>query len=410
MRKLGAFTNSAPMEAETMDRIVDTLFPAHLKRSVDPKMPEDHEVPPFTEAELRRVAGALKNKKAEVLKAVARSYSDLVLNMYNSCLRLGVFYSCWKEARLVLIDKGKGPADVPSSYRPLCMLDTTGKLLEKLVRPRLQAAKRAAGDLSERQYGFRTGKSTIDAIQEVVKATKSTERGNHFSRRVCLLVTLDVKNTFNSVRWVDALEALKLNFRIPHYLLHIIGDYLRDRFIVYETEDGPKRYRRDGPGLDPWNASYDGILRLRMSKGCFLIGYADDVAVVISTRDVDAAQIRLGQVMSRVRRWMSERGLELALTKTEIVLLTKKRIPRLFPVQVGEVTAGTKAAIRYLGVMLDTKLTFWDQIRKGANMAAEVTASLSRLMANIGGPRPCVRCLLLPRAKVRPPNGRHSSL
>ena len=92
---------------------------------------------------------------------------------------------------------------------------------------------------------------------------------------------------------------------------------------------------------------------------------------------------------------MSERGLELALTKLEIVLLTQKRIPPLFPVQVGEVTAGTKAAIRYLGVMLDTKLTFWDEIRKGADKAAEVTGSLSRMMANIGGHRPCVRRLLL---------------
>ena len=136
-----------------------------------------------------------------------------------------------------------------------------------------------------------------------------------------------------------------------------------------------------------------------MPEGCFLIGYADDVAAVISARDVDAAQMRLGQVMPRVRGWMSERGLELALTKTEIVLLTKKRIPCLFPVQVGEVTAGTKAAIRYLGVMLDTKLTFWDQIRKGVDKAAEVTASLSRMVANIGGPLPSVRRLLLRTAE-----------
>ena len=89
MRMLSAFTNSAPMGAETMDRIVDTLFPAHPKRSVDPKIAEDLEVPPFTEAELRRAAGALKKKKApvpdrlpaEVLKAVARSHTDLLLNM-----------------------------------------------------------------------------------------------------------------------------------------------------------------------------------------------------------------------------------------------------------------------------------------------------------------------------------------
>ena len=70
------------------------------------------------------------------------------------------------------------------------------------------------------------------------------------------------------------------------------------------------------------------------------------MAAVISARDVDAANMRLGKVLSRVRRWMSESGLERALAKTEIVLLTKKRVPRLFPVRVGDVTTGTKAAIR----------------------------------------------------------------
>ena len=164
--------------------------------------------------------------------------------MYNSCLKAGVFYSRWKEARLVLIGKGKGPADALSSYRPLRMLDTAGKLLEQLVRQRLQAVLEAAGDLSERQYGFRTGRSTVDALEEVVKAAKSAERGNHNSRSVCLLATLDVRNAFNSVRWVDALKTLKRDFpstQVPKYLLRLIGEYWKDRFIVYDREDGPTR-------------------------------------------------------------------------------------------------------------------------------------------------------------------------
>ena len=78
-----------------------------------------------------------------------------------------------------------------------------GKLPKKLVRPRLQTAIIAAGDLSERQYGLRTGRSTVHAIQEVVRAARNEERGNHSSRPVCLLVALDVKNAFNSVRWVE---------------------------------------------------------------------------------------------------------------------------------------------------------------------------------------------------------------
>ena len=80
-----------------------------------------------------------------------------------------------------------------------------GKLLEKLLKLRLQAAIGAAGDLAPRQYGFRRGTFTIVAVQEVVNAAKSTDQGNHYSRFICLLVTSNVKNAFNSVSWDKAL-------------------------------------------------------------------------------------------------------------------------------------------------------------------------------------------------------------
>ena len=97
-----------------------------------------------------------------------------------------------------------------------------------------------------------------------MKAAKSAERGNHYSRPVCLLATLDVRNAFNFVRWVDALKTLKREFQVPQYLLRLIGDYLKDRFIFYDTEDGPRRKELTAGaaqgsilGPDIWNASYE---------------------------------------------------------------------------------------------------------------------------------------------------------
>ena len=86
-----------------------------------------------------------------------------------------------------------------------------------------------------------------------------------------------------------------------------------DRFIVYDTEDCPRRKELTAGaaqgsilGFNIWNASYDGILRMEMPDSCFLIGYADDVVALITARDVEAAQLRLGQVMCRVFRWMPD--------------------------------------------------------------------------------------------------------
>lgn len=61
-----------------------------------------------------------------------------------------------------------------------------------------------------------------------------------------------------------------------------------------------------------------------------------------------------------------------------------------------EIEAGGE--VKYLGVTLDTKMTFWPHIQKTARKAAERIASLSRLMANTTGPRPGKRRLLMSTA------------
>ena len=40
-------------------------------------------------------------------------------------------------------------------------------------------------------------------------------------------------------------------------------------------------------------------------------------------------------------------------------------------------------ATKYLGLMIDTKQTFWEQIRATADKASEMATNLSRLMANV---------------------------
>ena len=76
-----------------------------------------------------------------------------------------------------------------------------------------------------------------------------------------------------------------------------------------------------------------------------LVGYAGDVAALIAARDVDQAKLKLRTVMDTVSDWMRVHGLSLALNKTEIVVLTKKQIPTIFPVQVGDATSSSRPSL-----------------------------------------------------------------
>ena len=79
---------------------------------------------------------------------------------------------------------------------------------------------------------------------------------------------------------------------------------------------------------------------------------------------------------------MTDHGLKLAADKTEIVLITKRHLLNILPRQVGEETEQKKAAKKYLGILLDSKLKFSPQIKRAADEAATVTTAMSRIWLN----------------------------
>lgn len=122
-----------------------------------------------------------------------------------------------------MLPKGKKPPDEPSAYRPLCMLDSFGKILECIIYNRLELAIDAHGGLTPNQYGFTKRRSTIDAVNLVVGIAKraiSGERWKGGAKKYCAIVALDVKNAFNLARWDIIWKALK-TFNVPLYIRKI---------------------------------------------------------------------------------------------------------------------------------------------------------------------------------------------
>ena len=55
-----------------------------------------------------------------------------------------------------------------SSYRPVYLLDTMGKLLEKMILQRLHRNIIGENSLSENQFGIQKGRYIVNVIQAVV--------------------------------------------------------------------------------------------------------------------------------------------------------------------------------------------------------------------------------------------------
>jgi len=214
--------------------------------------------------------------------------------LFTRCLREGVFPSLWKEARMVLLPKGRRDPAEPSAYLPLCLLDEVGKLMERIVVGRLNEHLSGSGGLNARQFEFRAGRSTIDAVDNLRACSERMTHGG-----VALAVSLDIVNAFNTLPW-DKVDAGLWARGVPGYLVRMVRAYFVGRGIVFRDAGGGLRRREilrgvpQGSVLGPllWNLAYDEVLGRVLLPGCHVICYADDTLVVAGGRNWEDAIVR----------------------------------------------------------------------------------------------------------------------
>uniref|UniRef100_A0A6V7LDP4 Reverse transcriptase domain-containing protein n=1 Tax=Bracon brevicornis TaxID=1563983 RepID=A0A6V7LDP4_9HYME len=273
------------------------------------------------------------------------------------------------------------------------MLDTTGKILERVIQSRVEAA--IGNSLEDNQYGFRKGRSTIDAINQVVNTSKVAIAGTRWkggTKEYCLLAALDVRNAFDSGRW-DAISRAVDNLQVANYFRRIIKSYLSDRLLMYETEHGQRSYRitggvPQGSVLGPllWNGMYDEMLKLKLPRRAEIVAFADDAGLVIVAKHLADVRRIFCCAYEDVQQWMGSVGLTLAAHKAEAVLFTSRKQLETITRNVGECSITSKPYIRYLGVMLDSRLSYTRHVDQVTEKASRVAMSLAPLIPNIGGP------------------------
>lgn len=393
-------TNLSPpysLAPERRMEIVSHLFPNRTDSWSEGTLVEG--VTPFTLVELRDAGQRIKEGKAPgpdgippgVIKEAIHVAPDMLMSMMNEQLQKQQFPRQWKLAKVILLWKSGRSIDSPTAYRPICLLDVMGKLYEALIQRRLEIELERGEGLSEAQFGFRRGRSTIQAAELVAKMAKNSER------RLCVLVTLDVKNAFNSAVWSIIIRELRRR-GVAKYLVNIICSYFTDRKIKVTGKDiidvtvGVPQGSVLGPTL--WNILYDGILRQDLGEGVKAIGYADDLAVVITADEADTLERVTNEALRRINVWMRGHHLELAPEKTEIVILKGKRRCRNVVFEIQGLQIAAKKAIKYLGIVFDDQFSFGEHIKETVAKAERSTSALARLLPNVGGPRSRKRVVL----------------
>jgi hypothetical protein len=149
-----------------------------------------------------------------VLRHLPKRAITFLMKVFNAVLRMQYFPSAWKQARVVSILKpGKDPT-LPPSYRPISLLDTVGKLFEKILLARVLREVSECGLVRDELFGFRPRQSTTLQLARLVERVNR----NFDERRLTGARFLDMAKAFDTVCVKGLLYKLTvLNF--PSYLL-----------------------------------------------------------------------------------------------------------------------------------------------------------------------------------------------
>ena len=141
-----------------------------------------------------------------------------------------------------ILKPGKDPA-VPSSYRPISLLDTIGKLFDKILLFRILYEVSGRGLLRDEQLGFRPKHSTALQLARLVERVSR----NFGQKRLTGAVFFDVAKAFDTV-WVTGLLYKLTNLNFTSYLVKVISLYLNGRTFEasFQTATATSRRMRAG--------------------------------------------------------------------------------------------------------------------------------------------------------------------
>ncbi|KAL4154115.1 hypothetical protein QTP88_001948 [Uroleucon formosanum] len=214
------------------------------------------------------------------------------------------------------------------------------------------------------------------------------------------VLTMDVKNAFNSAPWLDTMNALR-GKEVPLYLCRLVDDYISDRRIIYEA-DGQRAEVKltcgvpQGSVLGPtlWNVLYDDLLRVPLPEGVEYLAFADDVALVATAKDAYELEEKLTVAAERVSSWLESTGLKLAVHKSEVVVITRKRKNNDIKVTIKGTQIKSSRSIKYLGIQIDDKMMYTEHARTVATKAGNTLNNLARIMPNLSAAKQKRRRLL----------------
>ena len=331
---------------------------------------------PTDRIEISDIISKIKNKTSSgydhlsnaLIKEIHNQITEPLTTIVNKSLEAGYVPNEMKIAKIIPVFKSKEKVHF-SNYRPISLLPTLSKILEKVVYKRLYKFLLQNNILFNSQYGFRSGHSTSDAVAELV----SSILFGFDNKEMTLAVFLDLSKAFDTVDHKILLDKLE-RYGIRGTALDWFRSYLSDRkqFVQYKTARSSASDIEYGVPQGSVLGPLLFIIYINDLNNCLdlckAILFADDSTVYITGKNKKLLFFQMKKELLSLIEWFQVNKLSLNLIKTNYTLFTPKNSSindanESFTLTFGSETIKEVNNVKFLGLQMDRHLDWSEHFK-----------------------------------------------
>ena len=328
------------------------------------------------------------------LKALGEPFIQAITKVTNACWATGHYPARYKAARTVALRKqGKPDYSSPKAWRPIALLNTTGKLIEAVTAAQIRRLAEQHGLLPAQQMGARRNRSTITALDLLVNQIHTIWGEKD---RVASLLALDISGAFDRVVRDRLLHVLRAK-GMPRPLVDWVGTFMSNRRTTIIIPGWESEEFAVPVGI-PQGSPLSPILFLfyiaELLESCnssrervSAAGFVDDTTLLAYGPTTEGNCRALERVHDRCLAWAKRYGATFAPEKYELIHLTRR--PGKFnmgaSIEIQGAEKRPSTSIRVLGIQVDSKLQWGEHVRAVKSKMWTQINALMRLSASTWG-------------------------
>ena len=303
-----------------------------------------------------------------LLKNLKDSIATPLFLIFNLSLSEGIFPDAMKLADVVLLLKG-GNKCFLNNYRPISLLPTISKLLEKIVYSRTYEFLTKHEALFQSQYGLRKKHSCEHAITELVgEICKGYENKCH-----TIAIFIDLSKAFDTISHEILIQKLE-HYGIRGIYLKWFQSYLQNQALHVRCETTSSGYIEYS---DPVNLTIgtpqgsclgpllflvfcnDIYLNLELCKG---ILFVDDTTIYNSHKNMNYLKWSICHDLVLLSDWFKANHLSMNCSKTIGMLFSMNKNLKIDYLQAEDITVNFVPCTKFLGLWINNKLDWKEHL------------------------------------------------